>query len=187
MWHNWKDAFFFRHGKTHPLSNYDHDSERKLTAQGVEKTKELKGCIDRMQLKFDLLISSPVDRAVDSIGILFPGIEIVTIDELYFDTDVGQAMDALFGEHGYKSAEYYQELNPQLMAELGNRAAVQIAKEIRKHQANRVAIMSHAVICQLVASAMVGGNGPGIQPMLNVEIQEANGFRLFADGNVDYF
>jgi len=59
------EIYILRHGIAVPrgTKGYSKDSERPLTKEGEEKTRQIAAAIVGMDLKFDLILSSPLVRA----------------------------------------------------------------------------------------------------------------------------
>jgi phosphohistidine phosphatase len=66
------EIYILRHGIAveRGSRSYKKDSERPLTEEGVEKMHEIAGTIAEMDLKFDLILSSPLVRAQQTAAIV---------------------------------------------------------------------------------------------------------------------
>jgi phosphohistidine phosphatase len=101
--------YFLRHAEAIPLqgANFGSDSERPLTEEGVKRMKQVAPAMRRMKLSFDLILSSPFERAKRTAE--FVAIEFKALDKLHYSQHLttGGEPDALIAEllKTYASAE----------------------------------------------------------------------------------
>lgn len=57
------DLYILRHGIAEEVSASGHDKDRALTAEGIKKTRETGKALRRLEVRFDLVLSSPFVRA----------------------------------------------------------------------------------------------------------------------------
>jgi phosphohistidine phosphatase len=65
------DLFLIRHGIAAEPHEYATDSERPLTAEGIQKTRRVAERLKALDLEFDLIQTSPLVRAKQTAEILF--------------------------------------------------------------------------------------------------------------------
>ena len=90
--------YFLRHGAAHPPERGD-DEARRLTADGVERLRAAAGVWNRLNLRPDVVLTSPLPRAVATAQLLCEGLRLpqnpVTSDRLRPGaswSDLGRAM-----------------------------------------------------------------------------------------------
>ena len=64
------DIYFIRHGLAAEPTNYDHDSDRPLTKEGENKTEKIAKQLKKLDIHFDLILTSPYLRAKQTATIL---------------------------------------------------------------------------------------------------------------------
>ena len=67
------DLYLIRHGLAGQQGDYENDRERPLTEEGKHKTRQLADRFSRLELKFDLILTSPLVRAKQTAEILQEG------------------------------------------------------------------------------------------------------------------
>ncbi len=98
-----------RHGKAAPKDVGLEDFERALTEKGTAECIRVAQAMAKKKLKFDLMISSPADRALDSAHIFaeilqYPALKIQIAHQLYSDhsaVKVVRSLSSLFGHFGH--------------------------------------------------------------------------------------
>jgi phosphohistidine phosphatase len=62
--------YFVRHGLAGQFGDYDNDNERPLTEEGKRKTAKVAQRLGELEVKFDLILTSPLVRALQTAEIL---------------------------------------------------------------------------------------------------------------------
>ncbi len=68
------DLFIIRHGIAEDQSSTGKDSDRQLTEEGIEKIKFTVKALKLLNLKFDLILSSPYVRAWETASLIAEGL-----------------------------------------------------------------------------------------------------------------
>jgi len=75
------NLFILRHGKAHPRGGkWRSDSKRPLTKDGEKKTEEVARGMKRLGLSFDLILTSPFERALRTAQIV---VEVYKVRKLF--------------------------------------------------------------------------------------------------------
>ncbi len=64
------DLYLIRHGIAAERGTYENDDERPLTKEGDRKTRQVASCLKKLELQFDLILTSPLTRARQTADIL---------------------------------------------------------------------------------------------------------------------
>jgi phosphohistidine phosphatase len=95
------DLYFIRHGLAQPLGqkNDFNDDKRALTSQGRERMREEVKGLRRLGVEFDLILTSPLIRAVETASIVAEGLggdeKLVVLDS---NLSPGSSADELFAD-----------------------------------------------------------------------------------------
>jgi broad specificity phosphatase PhoE len=173
---------FIRHGKANKPSPDQRDLDRVLSEVGQGQAYALRGKLNGA--KFDFVLSSPADRAVDT-GVIVASVtkeSIVIVPELYpnpHDGGVGTAIDNLFTmpHLGYcPVVNYLNEEGGDVVTDWACSVWVSILEnEIADNHAE-VAIFGHAVCLPALGMAACGENQKLVEQIATINLGECEGF-----------
>src|SRR5437868_2240920 len=96
------EIYVLRHGIAveRGTPGYKNDGDRPLTPEGTEKMEEIAEAMERMGMKFDLILSSPYVRAKHTAKIVAAALrqEVTLTDHLLPDADGGELIDEINDE-----------------------------------------------------------------------------------------
>src|SRR6185295_1762238 len=89
------ELYILRHGLAEEQSDTGRDRDRALTAEGKEKTHSAGKAMRKMDVEFDLVLSSPFVRAWQTAGIIVAKLDCATTLQKCDALSSGAAIDEL--------------------------------------------------------------------------------------------
>ncbi|MDB5238305.1 MAG: hypothetical protein JWM46_575 [Candidatus Kaiserbacteria bacterium] len=180
--------FCFRHGKAVPVTEGGKDIDRVLGEIGKNQALDRRAKMG--DPRFDLVISSPAPRALDTAAIVSGGNEdtFVVVPDLYPDPskEVGKQIDNAFARLAYVPvAQYLEDPEGKAIMTWAHNVWYEDIKG-RLGNAECVAIFGHAVCLQALGIQICEDHGYAAAQIIqlgNLNLGECEGFVINFDDN----
>jgi broad specificity phosphatase PhoE len=160
---------YIRHGKS--LKAED-DKSRILAPEGEVQARQRR--IKLGNPKFDLVMASPVTRAITTAQLTADDSEVFSVRALYTPDDRdGKLLDILFEKLGYAPLSEYEKEDGGALNRVADAAIAAIYSAIKSFRAQHVLVVGHAVFLNAIACRL---NRRGGEVLHETVLGECEGF-----------
>ena len=168
-------VYYIRHGKSAKVQPPASDLKRSLNEEGQQQAERRGAKLG--SIHFNLVLSSPAIRAVETAGIIGAGPAVSALPQLYIpDNEDGKFLDALFERLGYATLREYEENGaaaPLQRSALATIRAIQMCLMMVARREN-ILVVGHAILLNAIGVCLQGRTGK--EALHDFLMKECEGF-----------